>query len=456
MAAVPVILDTDMDFDVDDVGALCVLHALQDLGEAELIGVVHNAGYPKAIGAVSVLNHFYGRDDIPLGAFKGEFGRNVGSGYVDDLVDNYPSPVKHYDQVEEPLPVYRRALANAEDGTVAIASVGFMNNLAELLSSPPDEISELNGVELVRQKVSLVAIMGGAYPGGQEFNFDCGECCMGDAHECWGTARQAVDLLPREVKVVFSGQEVGAGIPSGSSLSHCAGDENPCRQAYIDYVGFGNTRSSWDPLTTLFAVRGASAVGCREEGYGGNNIVEEWGGNHWEQGSETSMSYLVLEEEEWVVGQAIDDLLCLGPGASTPAPTENPPPGGIISNPLTGLCLAVASDATTPTDYTNVRVDSCDTGKAERWQVTASGEIKHAASGHCLDEDANNENQVELYSCSGVAWQKWDLVGDTIVNRQSGRCLDIQNCPDGCEAGANVWTFDCYGGANQQWQIPHI
>ena len=83
-----------------------------------------------------------------------------------------------HNQVEEPLPVYRRALANAEDGTVAIASVtfkdkiestnlatekyqiekfpfqvGFMNNLAELLSSPPDEISELNGVELVRKKV---------------------------------------------------------------------------------------------------------------------------------------------------------------------------------------------------------------------------------------------------------------------------------------------------------------
>ena len=33
MAAVPVILDTDMDFDVDDVGALCLLHALQVLEE---------------------------------------------------------------------------------------------------------------------------------------------------------------------------------------------------------------------------------------------------------------------------------------------------------------------------------------------------------------------------------------------------------------------------------------
>ena len=33
MPTVPVILDTDMDFDVDDVGALCVLHALQVGGD---------------------------------------------------------------------------------------------------------------------------------------------------------------------------------------------------------------------------------------------------------------------------------------------------------------------------------------------------------------------------------------------------------------------------------------
>ena len=111
------ILDTDMDFDVDDVGALCLAHSLQvkqfilsetsnfypllclisdagpwrtysitnecdfcalkDLGEAELVAVVHSTGYPTAIGAVSVINHFFGRDDILLGAFKGEFGREV-------------------------------------------------------------------------------------------------------------------------------------------------------------------------------------------------------------------------------------------------------------------------------------------------------------------------------------------------------------------------------------------
>lgn len=124
------ILDTDMDFDVDDVGALCLAHSLQvytyslqldhtkgilcksrqwnlgiwglplvlddldtfkdhdffnldvgfclqDLGEAELLAVVHSTGYPTAIGAVSVINHFFGRDDILLGAFKGDFGKEV-------------------------------------------------------------------------------------------------------------------------------------------------------------------------------------------------------------------------------------------------------------------------------------------------------------------------------------------------------------------------------------------
>ena len=37
--------------------------------------IVHDAGIPEGIGAVSVLNSFYGRDDIPLGAYKGDFGR---------------------------------------------------------------------------------------------------------------------------------------------------------------------------------------------------------------------------------------------------------------------------------------------------------------------------------------------------------------------------------------------
>ncbi len=39
-AGIPVILDTDMDSDVNDVGALAVLHALANNGEAEILGVI--------------------------------------------------------------------------------------------------------------------------------------------------------------------------------------------------------------------------------------------------------------------------------------------------------------------------------------------------------------------------------------------------------------------------------
>lgn len=41
---VPLIIDTDMSFDVDDVLAVCVAHALADRGEARLLAMVHNTG----------------------------------------------------------------------------------------------------------------------------------------------------------------------------------------------------------------------------------------------------------------------------------------------------------------------------------------------------------------------------------------------------------------------------
>ena len=42
--AIPLIVDTDMSFDVDDALALCMAHALHDLGEADLLAVMHNTG----------------------------------------------------------------------------------------------------------------------------------------------------------------------------------------------------------------------------------------------------------------------------------------------------------------------------------------------------------------------------------------------------------------------------
>lgn len=74
-APVKLILDTDMGGgacrDVDDVVALCTLHAMMDNGEVELLAVLQDTLPPPCAGAISVINHWYGRDEIPIGAYKG-------------------------------------------------------------------------------------------------------------------------------------------------------------------------------------------------------------------------------------------------------------------------------------------------------------------------------------------------------------------------------------------------
>jgi hypothetical protein len=73
--------------------------------------------------------------------------------------------------------------------------------------------------------VRLVAIMGGFFPSSNEyseFNFNCGWQLMGKPEECEGKARQAVLNMPKEVKMVFSGFEVGVEVKSGAALTRLA------------------------------------------------------------------------------------------------------------------------------------------------------------------------------------------------------------------------------------------
>ena len=146
---------------------------------------------------------------------------------------------------------------------MAVVSLGFLTNIATLLSSPGDSISPLTGLQLVEQKVSSVWVMGGIYPESvlfSEFNFNCGEFLLGDLAECEGSAKAAVEKMPSNVKMVFSGFEVGNKVMSGGALTSCKDSSNPCRRAYINYCGNGVNRPSWDPLTLIAAVRGAQGV----------------------------------------------------------------------------------------------------------------------------------------------------------------------------------------------------
>eukprot|EP00039_Didymoeca_costata_P012246 m.175554 g.175554 ORF g.175554 m.175554 type:complete len:352 (+) comp15429_c2_seq3:222-1277(+) len=323
---VPLIIDTDIGGggcqDVDDVGAICMAHALAQKGEADILAVVHNTQPVMCAGVISVLNHYYGRDDIPIGAYKGG-GLSDDSPflpYVPDLVNNFPSPIKNNSQVPDSVTVYRKILASQKDRSVAIASIGLMTNLEALLKSPPDTYSPLNGTELVRQKVKLISAMAGRYPQSgpaAECNM-CG-CYNGADKASASTAEHAsafvYDNMPSEVEVVFNGFEVGFQVQTGAALSSCATEENPCRQAYINYEhGPNRSRYSWDLMATLYAVRGTKGISCHlcDDCDGKNSVDPNSGRNEWIAGPKSNQSYVVLDDAKAAVA-TIEELLCEKP-----------------------------------------------------------------------------------------------------------------------------------------------
>ena len=289
-APVRLIIDTDAGFDVDDVGAVAVANALADNNECVIIAIGHTNGFTKGIGAVSTLMNYHSRNDVPLGAYKGPWAKNPTAGkgnadrYISDLVDNYPSPIKDSSHVPTAVEVYRKALVNSPDNSVHIASIGITTNMRDLVLSPPDQYSPLNGTELISKKVNLIVWMDGMY------NFGCAQAAtddwLGSDVGCHGSAQIAVMNWPSNVQQIFS--SVGGDVLHGSWLDTCAENGNPIKQAFDDW-GVGSTgRSSWDPITVMIAVRGAAGIHCIEIDQGGYMEVNEFGEETWNSPTATN------------------------------------------------------------------------------------------------------------------------------------------------------------------------
>jgi hypothetical protein len=228
-----VFYDTDFGLDVDDVGALAMIHALADLGELTLLGVVSNVSDPYSPAAIDVINTYYGRPDIPIGLAEGSYyleaypyWRDPAPRYIVDLAETFPHDTST-DPAEIPtaVEVYRKVLAAQPDNSVTVLSVGFMQNMSGLLASGPDEHSPLSGPELVAQKVDELVIMGGAYPGSNKDLYLTGGRDM--------DASYAIDVLENwPTTTVFNTGEVCGSVVNGQTLATATPEDNPVRASY--------------------------------------------------------------------------------------------------------------------------------------------------------------------------------------------------------------------------------
>ncbi|WP_431210187.1 alpha-L-rhamnosidase C-terminal domain-containing protein [Puia sp. P3] len=174
----PVIFDTDMGPDYDDVGAIAMLHAFADSGMAEILGTIASNKYEGVAGVLNVFNTYFGRPEIPIGVPRGKaVDQRDGQHWTDSVLAKYPHVIRRNDEVADAVDLYRRLLAGSKDSSVVIITVGFLTNLSNLLKSGPDEYSSLGGIELVKRKVRRAGEYGGKFSGGQ--GVQCLEGCGG-------------------------------------------------------------------------------------------------------------------------------------------------------------------------------------------------------------------------------------------------------------------------------------
>ncbi len=261
-AAVKLIVDTDIASDCDDAGALAMVNALADRGEAELLAVMVATGGPYGAPAASAINAWYGRD-VPIGTLKdprfwsgGDPSQPSGAYNFDRynrvLAEKYSPPLRHGDDAPDARLLYRKILAAQPDDSVVINTLGALINLHHLLQTPPDEHSPLDGKSLVARKVKQLVVCGGKNPKGTSSNFS--KASAGPY------TKSVIDNWP--TPILFVGNEIGGPILTGFDRAVTANKDHPARLAYtiFHHDDEAKKRPSWDQAGVLVAVRGFGNV----------------------------------------------------------------------------------------------------------------------------------------------------------------------------------------------------
>jgi len=269
---VSIIFDTDLGPDYDDVGALAILHALADSGQVNILATISSNKNELVIPCIEVINTYFNRPSIPVGAPKSEGGVDLTTWHKVKWTEVLPAKYKHQTAKTSDAPdavkVYRKVLNAQPDHSVIICTVGFLTNLKDLLLSSSDEISPLSGKELISLKVKQLVSMAGTFPEGREFNVHCDAAASIVVFDNWPT------------EILFSGFEIGKEVLTGKRLVKMNIQNSPVKEAFELCFAEGdpNGRMSWDETAVLVAAKGTTPYYTTEKG---KIKVDEKGHNTW-------------------------------------------------------------------------------------------------------------------------------------------------------------------------------
>ncbi|RLD95012.1 MAG: hypothetical protein DRJ29_04145 [Bacteroidetes bacterium] len=301
-----IIFDTDFGIDADDLGALAMLHHFVDKNECELAAIMCWSTEQYAVSAIDAVNRFYKHPDILIGARKDSV-QFVESSYSKAIADKFHYTLNHH-IIPDAVALYRKILAESDDYSLVIVTVGPLKNIENLLGSGGDSISPLSGEELVEQKVREFVMMGGRFPEGKwEWNF---------SGAMPGVTQNVLSRL--KVPVTFSGFELGVAIKSGEAINRM----DPNTPLYVGFMYFSEyapwmkknfkgailDNSTFDQTAVLYAVR--NGIGTYwDKVSDGVCVADEKGGNTWKQAENSNHSYLKLTMDQEEIATVIEKMM---------------------------------------------------------------------------------------------------------------------------------------------------
>lgn len=151
----PFIIDTDFSSDIDDAFAISTAMWFQHNNLVDIRGIALCTTSARGCWAMNALLGQHGCWDIPV-ANDWDDGVVIGSKYHLGMTNKYPYKEEHF---TDTVNFYRMMLASSAE-PINIVTLGQLTNISALLNSEPDVHSPLTGVELVRQKVKTLYILG--------------------------------------------------------------------------------------------------------------------------------------------------------------------------------------------------------------------------------------------------------------------------------------------------------
>lgn len=292
-----IILGTDWWDDCDDAVALRILTNYVQAGKVELLGIGINACMPDSVASLRGFLEADGIRNIPIGldCAATDYGDKKLT-YQFRLAREL-CPNGSNDDAMDAVRLYRKLLVEADE-PVEIIEIGFLQVIANLLKTESDDLSTLNGLELVKRKVRKVWAMAGKWDedGGRENNF-----CRNERSRTAGAYVCAHCPVP----ITFLGFEIGVGIRTGCRLNH----SDHLYRVLLDHGSAEQGRHSWDPMTVLMALIGDEVKAGYETVRGYATVDVNTGANHFRQDSDGPHCYVIKAKEDEYYQRKIEKFL---------------------------------------------------------------------------------------------------------------------------------------------------